>query len=72
MQKLAGFLGKTSWLLHFFRAWPTAMNKVSIATSKIQILFQEQALKKEFTKDGVHLNTEGLKTYKQALLELIN
>lgn len=46
--------------------------KVSIAASEIQALFQEQALREEFTKDGVHLNPEGLKTYRQALLKLFN
>lgn len=48
----------------------SAREKVSIA-SGIQALFNEQALKEDFTTDGVHLNAEGLKIYRQALLELL-
>lgn len=49
-----------------------AKEKVPIAASEIQTLFQGLALNEDFTKDGVHLNGEGLNIYRQALLKLVN
>ena len=48
-----------------------ATEEVSIAATEIQVLFEEQALKESFTKDGVHLNAAGLEAYNQALLKLL-
>ena len=42
------------------------------AEKEIQVLFQNKALKANFTDDGVHLNFSGLKVYKQILQELIS
>jgi len=39
---------------------------------EIQILFENKAMKANFTGDGVHLNFSGLKVYKQVILELIS
>ena len=47
------------------------VDEISIAAAEIQVLFEERALKGSFTKDGVHLNAEGLDTYRQALLKLL-
>ncbi len=48
-----------------------AMEEISIAAAEIQVLFEERALRESFTKDGVHLNPEGLDAYRQALLKLL-
>ncbi len=46
-----------------------ASEDVFIGDFCIQDLFDEQALKDNLTNDGVHLNAEGLKIYRQALFQ---
>lgn len=46
--------------------------KVAISTAGIQSLYEGQALKDNLTVDGVHLNGDGKKIYRQALLTLID
>lgn len=45
--------------------------KVIVAGEVIKPLFQGQSLKENLTTDGVHLNAEGRKIYRDALLKLI-
>jgi len=46
--------------------------KVLISGSGIQPLFEGQALKQNLTVDGVHLNADGKKIYRQAILKIIS
>ncbi|MBV9387841.1 MAG: hypothetical protein JOZ78_15570 [Chroococcidiopsidaceae cyanobacterium CP_BM_ER_R8_30] len=41
------------------------------ADKEVQVLFENKAMKANFTNDGVHLNSSGLKVYKQILQELV-
>lgn len=41
-----------------------------VEAQSIQPLFKDRALKENLTVDGVHLNDEGLKIYRQALLKI--
>lgn len=45
--------------------------KIPIAEQEIQLLYEGQALKKNLTADGVHLNANGKKIYREALLKII-
>lgn len=55
----------------------TVMNQVAttenvpVQSSSIQPLYENNALKDNLTSDGDHLNAEGLKIYRQALLEIL-
>lgn len=46
--------------------------KLLVFKEGIEPLFEEKALKKTLTVDGVHLNPEGRKIYREALLKLLN
>ena len=46
--------------------------KLPISGEGIQPLFEGQALKQNLTVDGVHLNADGKKIYRQALLKIIS
>ncbi len=48
------------------------IENVYLADKEIQVLFEDKAIKANFTSDGVHLNPSGLEVYKQVLLELIS
>jgi lysophospholipase L1-like esterase len=45
--------------------------KVLISGEGIQPLFEGQALKQNLTTDGVHLNADGKKIYREALLKIL-
>ncbi|MBW4562140.1 MAG: alpha/beta hydrolase [Mojavia pulchra JT2-VF2] len=47
-----------------------ATEKVSVIGQGLAPLYENKALKENLTTDGVHLNAEGLKIYRQALLEI--
>jgi lysophospholipase L1-like esterase len=44
--------------------------KVPVAAG-LAPLYENNALKESFTSDGEHLNAEGLKIYRQALLQIL-
>lgn len=44
---------------------------VAVQSSGIQSLYENNVLKDNLTSDGDHLNAEGLKIYRQALLEIL-
>jgi len=50
----------------------SATEKVLISGEGIQPLFESQALKQNLTTDGVHLNADGRKIYRQAILKIID
>ncbi|MBN3905220.1 MAG: alpha/beta hydrolase [Nostoc sp. NMS1] len=45
--------------------------KVPVAAAGLAPLYENNVLKKNLTSDGDHLNTEGLKIYRQALLQIL-
>jgi lysophospholipase L1-like esterase len=45
--------------------------KVPVAAAGLAPLYENNVLKKNLTSDGDHLNAEGLKIYRQALLQLL-
>ncbi|MBW4453926.1 MAG: alpha/beta hydrolase [Nostoc indistinguendum CM1-VF10] len=45
--------------------------KVPVAAAGLASLYENNALKGSFTNDGEHLNAEGLKIYRQALLQIL-
>jgi lysophospholipase L1-like esterase len=45
--------------------------KIPVATSGVAPLYENNVLKKDFTSDGDHLNAEGLKIYREALLKIL-
>jgi hypothetical protein len=45
--------------------------KVPVAASGLAPLYENNVLKENLTSDGNHLNAEGLKIYRQALLEIL-
>ncbi|MBW4574439.1 MAG: SGNH/GDSL hydrolase family protein [Aphanothece sp. CMT-3BRIN-NPC111] len=49
-----------------------ANENVGIFEQDIQSLYEGQALRKDMTTDGVHLNAKGKKIYRQALLKLLH
>jgi lysophospholipase L1-like esterase len=46
--------------------------KIPVEAEGIKPLYQNKALKENFTTDGDHLNAEGLEIYRQALLKILN
>lgn len=46
--------------------------KLYFANREMQVLFENQVLKVNYTTDGVHLNASGLERYRQILLKLID
>jgi hypothetical protein len=46
--------------------------QVPVETAAIQPLFEGKTLKQNLTLDGVHLNSQGLKLYREGLLKLIS
>jgi lysophospholipase L1-like esterase len=69
--RLAGSIARVEEINAFIRQ-VAAEQKTVLFEEDIQFLYQGQALKKTLTSDGVHLNTEGKKIYRQALLKLLN
>lgn len=45
--------------------------KLSVDDAAVQPLFEGKALKADLTSDGVHLNIEGKKIYREALLKIV-
>ena len=45
--------------------------KLSVEDAAVQPLFEGKALKANLTSDGVHLNVEGKKIYREALLKIV-
>ena len=48
-----------------------ATNKVSISSESLQQLYSGKALREDLTTDGVHLNVDGRKIYREALLKIL-
>ena len=46
--------------------------KVPVAAAGLAPLYENNVLKENFTSDGDHLNAEGLKIYRQALLQILD
>ncbi|MBV9388024.1 MAG: SGNH/GDSL hydrolase family protein [Chroococcidiopsidaceae cyanobacterium CP_BM_ER_R8_30] len=46
--------------------------KISVSSEGIQLLYHGRALKESLTIDGVHLNENGKKVYKEALLKILS
>jgi lysophospholipase L1-like esterase len=46
--------------------------KVPVAASGLAPLYENNVLKENFTSDGDHLNADGLKIYRQALLQILS
>ncbi|HEY9694335.1 MAG TPA: SGNH/GDSL hydrolase family protein [Oculatellaceae cyanobacterium] len=69
--KLAGSIERVEEINALIRQ-VAAREKATLFETDIQPLYQGQALRKNFTTDGVHLNPEGIKIYRQALLNIIN
>lgn len=46
--------------------------RLSVDGSTLQPLFEGKALKADLTSDGVHLNLEGKKLYREALLKIVD
>lgn len=68
---LAGSIARVEEINAFIRQ-VAAGQKAALFEEDIQALYQGQALKKTLTNDGVHLNAEGKKIYRQALLKLLS
>lgn len=49
-----------------------ATEKLPVESEGIQPLYQDNVLKSNLTSDGDHLNAEGLKIYRQALLKILS
>lgn len=49
-----------------------AIENIPVEAEGIQSLYEKNALKENLTSDGDHLNAEGLKIYRQALLNILN
>ncbi len=47
------------------------IEKVPVVAAGLAPLYESNALKENFTSDGDHLNAEGLKIYRQALLQIL-
>ena len=45
---------------------------IKVEAEGLQPLYNKNALKEEYTTEGDHLNSEGLKIYRQALLKILN
>jgi lysophospholipase L1-like esterase len=68
---LAGTLVRVEEINGLLRQVAVTEN-VYLADKEIQVLFENKAMRANFTRDGVHLNSFGLKVYRQVLLELIS
>ncbi|HLO52364.1 MAG TPA: SGNH/GDSL hydrolase family protein [Kamptonema sp.] len=66
---MAGPIAKVEQIQVLTRQVATA-EKLPIAEKEIQPLFESKALKATLTSDGVHLNTEGKRIYRSALLKI--
>ncbi len=69
--RLAGSLARVEEINALIRQ-VAAMEKVVLFEQDIQPLYQGQALRKDLTTDGVHLNAEGKKIYRHALSKLLS
>ncbi|AFZ12426.1 lipolytic protein G-D-S-L family [Crinalium epipsammum PCC 9333] len=69
--KMAGSIERVEEINALIRQ-VAAREKATLFEADIQPLYQGQALRKNFTTDGVHLNPEGIKIYRKALLNIIN
>ncbi|HEY9671405.1 MAG TPA: alpha/beta hydrolase [Waterburya sp.] len=49
-----------------------ATEEIPVEAQGIQSLYEKNALKENLTSDGDHLNAEGLKIYRRALLNILN
>jgi hypothetical protein len=49
-----------------------ATEEIPVEAEGIQSLYEKNALKENLTSDGDHLNAEGLKIYRRALLNILN
>lgn len=67
---LAGTISRINEINALIRQVAQTEN-IPIEAEGIQPLFKGQALKDDLTVDGVHLNDEGLKIYRQALLTIL-
>lgn len=68
---LAGTLSRVDEVNDLIRQVAASENIV-VEAEGIQALFKNQSLKESLTTDGVHLNPEGIKIYRQALLKILN
>lgn len=68
---LAGTLARVEEINALLRQVAVTEN-VEFADKEIEVLFENKAMKANFTVDGVHLNSLGLRAYRQVLLELIS
>ncbi|MBW4577138.1 MAG: SGNH/GDSL hydrolase family protein [Aphanothece sp. CMT-3BRIN-NPC111] len=68
---LAGTIARVEEINELLRQVAEAEN-VLILGESVQPLFEGQALKENLTTDGVHLNTDGINIYRQALLKLLS
>jgi lysophospholipase L1-like esterase len=69
--RMAGTLPRVDEINKLLREVAKAEN-VPVYGALIQPLFEQGALKQSLTGDGVHLNAEGLKIYRQAILSILN
>jgi lysophospholipase L1-like esterase len=65
---LAGSLSRVNTINRLIQTLATVEN-LKVATTIVHPLFAGQSLKDSLTTDGVHLNTEGLQLYRNALLQ---
>ena len=68
--KLAGSIARVEEVNAFIRQ-VAAAEDVNLFEKDIQALYAGQALRKDLTVDGVHLNSDGQNIYRQALLKII-
>ena len=68
---LAGTLARVEEINALLRQVAVTEN-IYFADKEIQVLFENKALKANFTVDGVHLNSLGLRVYRQILLDIIS
>lgn len=69
--RMAGTLPRIDEINQILRTVAKSQN-VPVYGALIQPLFEQGALKQSLTADGVHLNSEGLKIYRQAILSILN
>lgn len=67
---MAGSIAKVEEINAFIRQVAAAEN-VNLFEKDLQPLYAGQALRKDLTIDGVHLNDQGQNVYRQALLKII-
>jgi len=68
---LAGSISKIEEINALIRQVAVMENAV-LFEEDIQPLYQGQALRKDLTTDGVHLNADGQNIYRQAILKILN